>query len=52
MSGKRILLCVSGGISAYKAIDLASQLNKQGWEVNVVLTENAMNFVTPINSVP
>ncbi|HNX02416.1 MAG TPA: bifunctional phosphopantothenoylcysteine decarboxylase/phosphopantothenate--cysteine ligase CoaBC [Candidatus Cloacimonas sp.] len=49
MSGKRILLCVSGGISAYKAIDLASQLNKQGWEVKCVLTENAMKFVTPIN---
>jgi len=49
MSGKRILLCVSGGISAYKAIDLASQLSKQGWEVKCVLTENAMKFVTPIN---
>jgi len=49
MSGKKILLCVSGGISAYKTIDLASQLSKEGWEVKCVLTDNALKFVTPIN---
>jgi phosphopantothenoylcysteine decarboxylase/phosphopantothenate--cysteine ligase len=45
----KILLCVTGGIAAYKAIDLASQLIKQGYEVKTVLTKNALEFVTELN---
>ena len=41
-----VLLIVSGGIAAYKAIDLSSSLVKKGYNVKVILTENAENFVT------
>lgn len=46
---KKILLCVSGGIAAYKAIDLASRLIKLGFSVKTLLTPNATKFVTPLN---
>ncbi len=46
---KNILLCVTGGIAAYKSIDLASQLIKQGFEVKTILTRNALEFVTELN---
>ena len=43
-----VLLIVSGGIAAYKAIDLSSSLVKKGHDVRVVLTYNAKNFVTEL----
>ena len=43
-----ILQIVSGGIAAYKAIDLTSQLVKQGHNVKVILTNNAKQFVTEL----
>ena len=43
-----ILLIVSGGIAAYKSIDLCSSLVKQGKIVKVILTKNAENFVTQL----
>lgn len=43
-----ILLIVSGGIAAYKSIDLCSSLVKQGDNVKVILTKNAENFVTQL----
>jgi phosphopantothenoylcysteine decarboxylase / phosphopantothenate---cysteine ligase len=46
---KNILLCVTGGIAAYKAIDLASMLQKSGYSVRTVLTEAARQFVSPLN---
>ena len=46
---KNILLCVTGGIAAYKAIDLASRLIKQGFAVKTILTKNALEFVTELN---
>lgn len=46
---KKILLCVSGGIAAYKAIDLASRLTKDGCRVKTILTESATQFVSPLN---
>ncbi|MBW6514883.1 MAG: bifunctional phosphopantothenoylcysteine decarboxylase/phosphopantothenate--cysteine ligase CoaBC [Candidatus Syntrophosphaera sp.] len=46
---KKILLCVTGGIAAYKAIDLASRLSKAGYEVKTVLTSHAQRFVAGIN---
>lgn len=48
LSGKRILLGVTGGIAAYKAVDIASRLRKQHAEVYVVMTEAAAKFVTPL----
>ena len=43
-----ILLIVSGGIAAYKSIELCSSLVKQGNNVKVILTKNAENFVTQL----
>lgn len=45
LSGKRILLGVTGSIAAYKAADLASKLVQAGAEVDVVLTEHAAQFI-------
>lgn len=45
----KLLLCISGGIAAYKAIDLARQLYKAGHEVRCVLTANACEFVSPLS---
>jgi phosphopantothenoylcysteine decarboxylase / phosphopantothenate---cysteine ligase len=45
---KNIVLCVTGGIAAYKAVSLASLLKKEGALVHVVMTKNAMEFVTPL----
>jgi len=46
--GKRIVLGVTGSIAAYRAADLASQLNKDGFEVDVVLTDEALRFITAL----
>jgi phosphopantothenoylcysteine decarboxylase len=43
-----VVLGVTGSIAAHKAIDLASQLTKQGCAVRVVLTADAQRFVTPL----
>lgn len=45
LDGVKIMLGVSGGIAAYKAIDLASKLTAGGAEVRTVLTENALHLV-------
>ncbi|MCS5349367.1 bifunctional phosphopantothenoylcysteine decarboxylase/phosphopantothenate--cysteine ligase CoaBC [Staphylococcus aureus] len=45
---KKILLAVTGGIAAYKAIDLTSKLTQSGYDVRVMLTEHAQKFVTPL----
>lgn len=45
---KRIILAVSGSISAYKAADLTSKLKKKGYEVNVIMTEASKAFITPL----
>ncbi|RIL73054.1 bifunctional phosphopantothenoylcysteine decarboxylase/phosphopantothenate--cysteine ligase CoaBC [Staphylococcus devriesei] len=45
---KHILLAVTGGIAAYKAIDLTSKLTQAGYEVRVMLTDHAQEFVTPL----
>lgn len=44
----RILLGVSGSISAYKAADLTNSLAKLGWEVDVLMTESSTHFITPL----
>lgn len=48
LKGKKILLGVTGGISAYKAVDLTSKLRKQGAIVKVVMTSNATKLVAPL----
>ena len=48
LKGKTVLLGVTGGIAAYKAAALASALIKLGATVEVVMTENATKFVTPL----
>lgn len=45
---KRIVLGVSGSIAAFKAADLASKLTRAGAQVDVILTESAQRFVTPL----
>ena len=47
-NGKRILLCISGGIAAYKTTFLTRLLIKAGAEVRIVMTESAGNFVSPL----
>jgi phosphopantothenoylcysteine decarboxylase/phosphopantothenate--cysteine ligase len=46
--GKRITLGVTGSIAAYKAADLASKLTQAGAQVDVILTDAAEKFVTPL----
>jgi len=48
MQGKRILLGVTGGIAAYKSADLVRRLLDRGAEVQVVMTDSAREFVTPL----
>lgn len=48
LKGKTVILGVTGSIAAYKAASLASTLVKQGAEVNVIMTANAVNFINPI----
>ena len=49
LRSKRVLLGVTGGVAAYKAVALASRLTQAGAVVDVVLSEAAMRFVTPLS---
>ncbi|MFC4404630.1 bifunctional phosphopantothenoylcysteine decarboxylase/phosphopantothenate--cysteine ligase CoaBC [Gracilibacillus xinjiangensis] len=49
VKGKQILLGVSGGIAAYKAIALTSKLTQAGADVKVIMTQSATEFVTPLS---
>ncbi len=46
LSGQRILVCVCGGIAAYKAVDLVRRLRDAGAEVRVAMTDSAQQFVS------
>jgi phosphopantothenoylcysteine decarboxylase/phosphopantothenate--cysteine ligase len=48
IEGKCIVLGVTGSIAAYKAADLASKLTQAGGLVDVVLTQSALQFITPL----
>lgn len=48
LDGKEVLLGVTGGIAAYKAVDLVSRLVKLGASVNVIMTRNATQLVGPL----
>ena len=45
---KTVLLGVTGGIAAYKAAAIASRLKKEGADVQVIMTRNAAEFITPL----
>jgi phosphopantothenoylcysteine decarboxylase len=45
---KNVVLGVTGSIAAYKAADLTSQLAKQGCDVHVIMTSDALRFITPL----
>jgi len=47
LAGSRVRLCVTGGIAAYKAVELARRLGDAGAEVQVAMTEAATRFVGP-----
>lgn len=47
LSGLNILLGVSSGVAAYKAVDLASRLTAGGAKVNTIMTENACRLIGP-----
>ncbi len=48
VSGKNIVLGITGSIACYKAADLASKLVQEGALLDVILTKGATNFVTPL----
>ena len=49
LSGKKVLLGISGGIAAYKTPNLVRCLIKKGADVKVVMTDSAKDFVTPLS---
>ncbi len=48
LKDKEIILGVTGGIAAYKAVELVRELTKKGGRVHVVMTRNAQEFITPL----
>ena len=48
LAGKTVVLCVTGGIAAYKAADLTSKLRHAGAAVRVLMTESATQFISPM----
>lgn len=48
LTGKHVVLGVTGGIAAYKACEVVSRLRKLGAEVDVIMTENATRLVQPL----
>ena len=49
LSGKRVLLIIGGGISAYKALELIREISKRGGSVRAILTKAGAEFVTPLS---
>ena len=48
LKGKHIVIGVTGGIAAYKVVDVVSRLKKLNAEITIIMTENASKFVTPL----
>jgi phosphopantothenoylcysteine decarboxylase/phosphopantothenate--cysteine ligase len=48
LKNREIILGVSGGIAAYKSVELLREMTKKGANVHVVMTKNAQQFVTPL----
>ena len=49
MIKKHIVIGVTGGIAAYKTLDVISQLKKKNFDISVIMTKNACEFVTPLS---
>lgn len=49
LAGKKILLIITGGIAAYKSLDLVRRLRERGAAVRPVMTKGAMEFITPLS---
>jgi phosphopantothenoylcysteine decarboxylase/phosphopantothenate--cysteine ligase len=49
LAGKRLLLVISGGIAAYKSLELIRRLCERGVEVRTILTKGGAQFVTPLS---
>src|SRR5215831_5802816 len=49
LHGRRVLLIISGGIAAYKSLDLIRRLKERGCAVRCVLTDGGAQFVTPLS---
>ncbi len=49
LKGKNIVLCITGGIAAYKAVAAASGFVKNGARVDVIMTKHAQEFITPLS---
>src|ERR1700716_3354729 len=49
LQGRYILLIISGGIAAYKSLDLIRRLRERGYAARVVMTKAAQEFVTPLS---
>ena len=49
IDGKKILLIICGGISAYKSLEIIRLLKKRRVTVKTILTKNAKEFVTPLS---
>ncbi len=49
LDGKRVLLVITGGIAAYKSLDLIRRLRERGASVRCVMTAGAAQFVTPLS---
>ena len=48
LTGRRVLIGVTGGIAAYKTATVVSRLSQRGCDVRVAMTEAATKFVTPL----
>lgn len=48
LQGKKVVLGVTGGIAAYKSAELTRELAGKGADIRVIMTKNAMEFVTPL----
>src|SRR5574337_2112817 len=48
LSGRHVVLGITGGIAAYKCADLVRRLREAGAEVQVVMTAGAQRFITPL----
>ncbi len=49
LRNKSVLLGITGGVSAYKSVDLIRRLREEGAQVIVIMTESAKHFVTPLS---
>ena len=49
IKGKNILLGISGGIAAYKVLELCSRLKKEGANLKIIMTKGACEFVSPLS---